>query len=122
MGLLECGRVPLDGIDEVARQIIGWHLASFFVNDVKIERIHDLLQAVEHFGVDITQFFQRSVVGDQLKFAAMEIGGKMIHSPDCCLHLKQEWCVVAFMLLQLSAGVGNDAMLAIRVDLCEIGP
>ena len=53
------------------------------------------------------------------KFAAAEISCKMFHAPDSSLHLEQERCVVAFVLLQLSAGVGNYTVLAVLVNLCQ---
>ncbi len=62
------------------------------------------------------------MVSDEHKFAAAKIGGKMIHASNCCLHFEQEGRVVALMLLQLLAGVGDDAMLAIWVDLGKDGP
>jgi hypothetical protein len=50
-------------------------------------------------------------------FLIAEIGGEMVHTSDGSLHFQEEWCVVALMLLQLSAGVGDNAVLTIRVDL-----
>ena len=57
------------------------------------------------------------MVRDERKFAAAEISCKMFHAPDSSLHFEQERCVVAFVFLQLSAGVGNYAMLAVLVNL-----
>jgi hypothetical protein len=53
------------------------------------------------------------------KFLIAEIGGEMVHTLDGSLHFQEEWCVVALMLLQLLAGVGDNAVLTIRVDLGE---
>ena len=61
------------------------------------------------------------MVRDERKFAAAEVGRKMFHAPDSSLHFEQERGVIAFMFLQFSAGIGNDAMFAILVDLCEDG-
>ena len=57
------------------------------------------------------------MVRDEREFAAAEISCKMFHAPDSSLHLEQERCVVAFVLLQLSAGVGNHTMFAVLVNL-----
>ena len=57
------------------------------------------------------------MVRDERKFAAAEVSRKMFHAPDSSLHLEQERGVVSFVFLQLSAGVGNYAMLAVLVNL-----
>ena len=41
----------------------------------------------------------------------------MLHAPDSGLHLEQKGCVVAFMFLQLSTGISDDAMFPILFDL-----
>ncbi len=45
----------------------------------------------------------------------------MVHAPNGSLHFKQKRRVVAFVLLQLSACICNDAMMAIWVDLHKNG-
>ncbi len=45
----------------------------------------------------------------------------MLHAPDGSLHFKKKRGVIAFVFLQFSACIGNDAMFAILVDLCEDG-
>ncbi len=45
----------------------------------------------------------------------------MFHAPDGSLHFKQKRGVIAFVFLQFSACIGNDAMFAFLVDLCEDG-
>jgi hypothetical protein len=62
------------------------------------------------------------VVSDKSKFVTSEIGRKMVHTPNGGLHFEKKWGVIAFMLLQLAAGVCDDAVLAIRVDLDKDGP
>ena len=57
------------------------------------------------------------MVRDERKFAAAEISCKMFHAPDSSLHLEQERGVIAFVFLQFSAGIGNDAMFAVWVNL-----
>ena len=59
------------------------------------------------------------MVRDERKFAAAEVSRKMFHAPDSSLHLEQERGVVAFVFLQLSAGVGNYTMFAVWVNLCQ---
>ncbi len=61
------------------------------------------------------------MVSDERKFSAPEVGGKMVHSPNGSLHLKEKRCVVAFVLLQLSAGISDDTVLTILVDLRKNG-
>jgi hypothetical protein len=61
------------------------------------------------------------VVSDECKFLASEVSREVIHTPNGSLHFQQKGCVVAFVFLQLSAGICNDAMLAIRVDVSEDG-
>ena len=45
----------------------------------------------------------------------------MVHAPNCRLHFKQKGCVVAFVFLQLSAGISDDTMLTFLVDLRKNG-
>jgi hypothetical protein len=45
----------------------------------------------------------------------------MIHAPNGGLHFKQKGCVFAFVFLQLSACICNDAMFAIWVNLSKDG-
>ncbi len=45
----------------------------------------------------------------------------MVHAPDGSLHFEQKGGIIAFVLLQFSACVSNDAMFAVRVDLREDG-
>ncbi len=45
----------------------------------------------------------------------------MVHFPNGSLHFLQKWCVVVFMILQLSAGICDDALLTIWVDLGQNG-
>ena len=47
----------------------------------------------------------------------MEISGKMVHAPNCCLHLKQKGRVVALVFLQLSACISDDTMFTFLVNL-----
>ncbi len=61
------------------------------------------------------------MVGDERKFLASEVSGEVIHTPNGSLHFQQKRCVVAFVLLQLSAGICNDAMLTRWVNVCEDG-
>ncbi len=68
------------------------------------------------------QFFERLVVCDERKFSSAKVGAKMVHSPNGSLHFKQKRCVVAFVLLQLSACISNDTILTLLVDLCKNGP
>ena len=51
-----------------------------------------------------------------------EISGKMVHAPNCCLHFKQKGCVVAFVFLQLPAGISDNTMLTFLVNLRKNGP
>ena len=57
------------------------------------------------------------MVRDERKFAAAEISCKMFHAPDSSLHFEQERRVIAFVFLQLSAGIGNYTMFAVWVNL-----
>ena len=57
------------------------------------------------------------MVRDKRKFAAAEICCEMFHAPDSSLHFEQERSVIAFVLLQLSAGIGNYTMFAIWINL-----
>ncbi len=59
------------------------------------------------------------MVCDKREFAAAEVGCKMFHAPDGSLHLEQERGVIAFVLLQLSAGIGNYTMFAVWINLCQ---
>ncbi len=59
------------------------------------------------------------MVCDERKFSSSEISGKMVHAPNCRLHFEQKGCVVAFVFLQLSAGIGNYTMFAIWINLGE---
>ncbi len=59
------------------------------------------------------------MVCDERKFAAAEICCEMFHAPDSSLHFEQERSIVAFVFLQLSAGIGDYTMLAIGINLCE---
>ncbi len=52
-------------------------------------------------------------------FLSSKVCGEMVHAPDGCLHFKEKWGVIAFMLLQFSACISNDTMFAIGVDLRE---
>ncbi len=45
----------------------------------------------------------------------------MLHAPDNGLHLKQKGCVVAFVFLQLSTGVSDDAVFSVLFDLRQNG-
>ncbi len=117
MSLGELSGVPRDGVDDVSGEVICWHLTSFLIHDVKIVSVHNFLEAVERFCVNLAQFFERSVVRHEREFAATEIGRKMFHAPDGSLHLKQERGVIAFVFLQFSACIGNYAMFAVRVNL-----
>jgi hypothetical protein len=62
------------------------------------------------------------VVGDERKFATLDICEKMVCTPNSRLHFEEKWGVVAFMFLKPAACIGNDAVLAIRVDLGKDGP
>jgi hypothetical protein len=62
------------------------------------------------------------VVSDESEFSSSKICGEMIHAPNGSLHFQQKWGIVAFMFLQLSAGICNDAVLSIWVNLGENGP
>ncbi len=61
------------------------------------------------------------MVSDEHKFTASEVSREVVNTPNGSLHFKQKRSVVAFVFLQLSAGICNDAVLAIRVDLGEDG-
>ena len=117
MSLDELSGIPRDGVDDVSGKVICWHFASFFIHDVKIVSVHNFLEAVERFCMNFAQFFERSVVRHERKFAAAEVGRKMFHAPDSSLHLEQERGVIAFMFLQFSAGIGNYTMFAVLVNL-----
>ncbi len=117
MSLGELSGIPRDGVDDVSGEVICWHFAAFFIHDVKIVSAHNFLKAVERFRVNFAQFFERSVVRHKRKFAAAEIGRKVFHAPYSCLHLEQERGVIAFMFLQFSAGIGNNAMFAVLINL-----
>ena len=45
----------------------------------------------------------------------------MVHAPDGSLHFEQKWGIIAFVLLQFSACICNDAVFAFWVDLREDG-
>ncbi len=61
------------------------------------------------------------MVSDERKFLASEVSCEVIHTPNGSLHFQQKRRVVAFMFLQLSAGICDHAMLTIWVNLCEDG-
>ncbi len=46
----------------------------------------------------------------------------MVHAPNCRLHFEQKGSVVAFVFLQLSAGISDNTMLTFLIDLCKNGP
>ncbi len=62
------------------------------------------------------------MVCDEHKFSSSEVGGKMVHAPNGSLHLKQKRCVVAFVLLHISACICDDTMFTFVIDLCKNGP
>ena len=86
MGLCELSGVPRDGADDVSGKVVGRHFGSFFVDDFKVIRIHNFLQAIECFRVYFAQFFERSVVCNEREFAAPEVCSEMVHAPDGSLH------------------------------------
>ncbi len=45
----------------------------------------------------------------------------MLHAPDGSLHFEKKQGVIAFVFLNFSARVGNDAMFAVLVDLRKDG-
>jgi hypothetical protein len=52
LGLQKFTCFPGDGVDEISRKVVGRHLATFFVDNFKVESVHGLLQSVQRFGVD----------------------------------------------------------------------
>jgi len=65
---------------------------------------------LKSLNVRYAQLFERLVVHSVGKFSSLEVGAEIILAPDGCLHFKQKRHVVAFIFLQLSAGVCNNAM------------
>ena len=61
------------------------------------------------------------MVRDERKFSSAEVSGKVVHAPNCCLHFKQKGCVVAFVFLQLSAGISDNTMLTFLINLRNNG-
>jgi len=61
------------------------------------------------------------VVRYKREFASSEVSGEMLHAPDGSLHFKKKRGVIAFVFLQFSACIGNDAMFALLIDLREDG-
>ena len=113
--------VPGNGVNHITAEKVGWHFTPLFVNDLEVKFIHRFLQTVERSRMNFAELFQRLVVGEQGEVAAPQVRGEVIHGPDGSLHFKQKRGVVLLVFLQLSTGIGNDAVLTVGFDRGEDG-
>ena len=72
--------------------------------------------------MNLSEFFQRLVIGIQGEVTSSEIRAEMIHSPDSGLHFQEEGGVIFLMSLQFSTGIRNDAEFALFIGLGKNGP
>ena len=91
-----------DGSDDVAGQVVGWHLISLLVDQLKVVVEHGLPKTSTSALVDFAQAGHRLVICIQKKGPTLQVVLKVLDSPKSTLHFKQKGCVAFLQIGEFS--------------------
>jgi hypothetical protein len=67
------------------------------------------------------QRLQRLVVREDSEATPAKESVEVVYGPGGRVHLRKVWCIILLVVLQRSAGVGDDVAVAVFVNLREDG-
>jgi hypothetical protein len=101
--------------------IVSGHLGPPFVDNLELEFLHGLLEAVQGLGLYVSQLLVGSVVSGQDEGPASEVVGEVLYTPYGSLHLEETGGVISFGAENLAAGISLDTVFSTRINLGEDG-